>query len=175
MNTPLLQSFLTNPLFTKWPLTKWLSITSIIVVLDQITKQMADNSLTLYERVSVMPFFNLTLAYNEGAAFSFLADAGGWQRWFFVILTLVISTVLIIWLKKSNDNVERLAISFVLAGAIGNNLIDRPLFGHVIDFLDVYYETHHWPAFNIADMAISGGVMLLIYSTFTQKPDNSKD
>jgi len=155
------------------PLTKWLSITTVIVVLDQITKQIAENSLSLYERVSVMPFFNITLAYNEGAAFSFLADAGGWQRWFFVILTIVICTVLFIWLKKSEDNIERLAISFVMGGAIGNNLIDRPLFGHVIDFLDVYYETHHWPAFNVADMAISGGVILLLIHTFTQKPDTS--
>ena len=157
------------------PLTKWFAITAIIVVIDQITKQIADNSLTLYERVSVMPFFNITLAYNEGAAFSFLADAGGWQRWFFIILTLIISTILIIWLKKSESKLEQLAISFVLAGAIGNNLIDRPLFGHVIDFLDFYYKTHHWPAFNVADMAISGGVMLLIISTFTHKPDNTKD
>ena len=154
----------------KHPLFKWLGISAIIVVLDQITKQIAENSLTLYERVSVMPFFNFTLAYNEGAAFSFLADAGGWQRWFFVLLTLVISTVLIIWLKKTDNKLEQWAISLVLGGAVGNNLIDRPLFGHVIDFLDVYYENHHWPAFNVADMAISGGVALLILATFLHKP-----
>lgn len=157
----------------KHPLAKWYLITAVVVILDQITKQMAENSLSLYERVSVMPFFNLTLAYNEGAAFSFLADAGGWQRWFFVVLTLVISTVLVVWLKNSDSKIEQLAISFVLGGAIGNNLIDRPLFGHVIDFLDFYYDSYHWPAFNIADMAISAGVMLLIIATFTHKPDNS--
>lgn len=146
---------------------KWLSISSIIVVLDQISKQYAERSLELYERIAVTPFFNITLAYNEGAAFSFLSDAGGWQRWFFLILTSVISVVLFFWLKKSASKIESLALSMVLGGAIGN-FIDRLLFGHVIDFLDVYYETHHWPAFNVADMAISGGVMLLIYTTFTQ-------
>ena len=150
---------------------KWLSISVFVVVLDQITKQFAENSLQLYERMSVMPFFNLTLAYNEGAAFSFLSDAGGWQRWFFLALTAVISTVLFFWLKKSESKIESLAISLVLGGAIGN-FIDRLLFGHVIDFLDVYYKTHHWPAFNVADIAISGGVMLLIVSTFMHQPDN---
>ena len=156
------------------PMFKWLFISGIIVVIDQITKQLAENSLSLYERVAVMPFFNLTLAYNEGAAFSFLADAGGWQRWFFVILTIVICTVLIIWLKKTDNKIEQWAISLVLAGAIGNNLIDRLLFGHVIDFLDVYYDVHHWPAFNVADMAIVGGVGLFILATFVHKPVEDK-
>jgi len=158
----------------QYPLLKWFSITAVVVILDQITKQLAENSLQLYERISVIPFFNITLAYNEGAAFSFLADAGGWQRWFFVVLTLIISTVLIIWLTKTDNKLEQWAISLVLGGAIGNNLIDRPLFGHVIDFLDVYYKTHHWPAFNIADMAISGGVALLILATFMHSPDKDK-
>lgn len=152
------------------PLFKWFFISGIIVVIDQITKQLAENSLSLYERVAVMPFFNLTLAYNEGAAFSFLADAGGWQRWFFVILTIVICTILIVWLKKTDNKIEQWAISLVLAGAIGNNLIDRLLFGHVIDFLDFYYDVHHWPAFNVADMAIVGGVGLFILATFVHKP-----
>ena len=150
---------------------KWLSISVFVVVLDQITKQFAENTLQVYERITIMPFFNLTLAYNEGAAFSFLSDAGGWQRWFFLALTAVISTVLFFWLKKSESKIESLAISLVLGGAIGN-FIDRLLFGHVIDFLDVYYKTHHWPAFNVADIAISGGVMLLIVSTFMHQPDN---
>lgn len=149
---------------------KWLSISTIIIILDQISKQIAERSLELYERIAVMPLFNITLAYNEGAAFSFLSDAGGWQRWFFLILTSVISVVLFFWLKKSESKLESLAISMVLGGAIGN-FIDRLLFGHVIDFLDVYYETHHWPAFNVADMAISGGVMLLIITTFIQQPE----
>ncbi len=153
---------------------KWLSISTVIVLLDQISKQLVERSFDLYERLSVMPFFNLTLAYNEGAAFSFLSDAGGWQRWFFLTLTAAISIVLFFWLKKAACKIESLAISMVLGGAIGN-FIDRLLFGHVIDFLDVYYESHHWPAFNVADMAISGGVVLLIYTTFTQQPDQTKD
>ncbi|MDH5392980.1 MAG: signal peptidase II [Gammaproteobacteria bacterium] len=153
-------------------MTKWLSISFVIIVIDQITKQIADNSLQLYERVSVLPFFNITLAFNEGAAFSFLSDAGGWQRWFFLVLTLVISSVLFFWLKKSDNKTESLAISLVLGGAIGN-FIDRLIFGHVIDFLDVYYKSYHWPAFNVADMAISGGVMLLILVTFLQKPEKT--
>jgi len=156
------------------PMHKWLSISAVIVILDQITKQAVEQSFELYDRVAVTPFFNLTLAYNEGAAFSFLSDAGGWQRWFFLVLTLVISTVLFFWLKKSEHKTESLAISLVLGGAIGN-FIDRLLFGHVIDFLDVYYDTHHWPAFNVADMAISGGVALLILSTFIQQPTQSEE
>jgi len=151
--------------FLKHPLSKWLSISVVIIVLDQISKQMVDRSFELYESINVIPFFNLTLAYNEGAAFSFLSDAGGWQRWFFLILTSIISTVIFFWLKKSEDKIESLALSLVLGGAIGN-LIDRLFLGHVIDFLDVYYETHHWPTFNVADMAICGGVMLLVLTIF---------
>lgn len=152
---------------------RWLSISAVIIVLDQITKIMAENALQLYERVAVMPFFNITLAYNEGAAFSFLHDAGGWQRWFFIGLTIVISTVLFFWLRKTQNKTEATGISLVLGGAIGN-LIDRVSYGHVIDFLDVYYQNHHWPAFNVADMAISGGVILLILATFMQPADTSK-
>lgn len=150
-------------------LMKYLSVSMMIIILDQITKQIAEQSLQLYERIAVIPFFNITLAYNEGAAFSFLSDAGGWQRWFFTILTIIISTVLFIWLKKTENKLEAIAISMILGGAIGN-LIDRVLFGHVIDFLDVYYQQYHYPAFNVADMAISGGVALLILATFLAKP-----
>lgn len=157
----------------KTPLFNWLSISTVIVLIDQLTKQLIENSFQLYERIAVMPFFNLTLAYNEGAAFSFLSDAGGWQRWFFLILTCIISVVLFFWLKKSEHKGESLALSLILGGAIGN-FIDRLLFGHVIDFLDVYYETHHWPAFNVADMAISGGVMVLIVTTFIHQPEKTE-
>ncbi|MDH5425633.1 MAG: signal peptidase II [Gammaproteobacteria bacterium] len=157
----------------KVPLYKWLSVSTLIVLTDQLTKQLIEHSFQLYERLAIMPFFNLTLAYNEGAAFSFLSDAGGWQRWFFLILTSIISVVLFFWLKKSQYKIESLALSFILGGAIGN-FIDRFLFGHVIDFLDVYYKTHHFPAFNVADMAISGGVMLLIVTTFLQQPDKKE-
>lgn len=146
---------------------KWFGLSLAIIILDQVTKQIAESSLQVYERIAIMPFFNLTLAYNEGAAFSFLADAGGWQRWFFVLLSATICVVLFIWLKRSQHKLEQLAISLVIGGAAGN-LIDRLFFGKVIDFLDFYYDKHHWPAFNVADMAISGGVALLILATFFQ-------
>lgn len=149
----------------------WLSIAAVIIVLDQITKILADTYLNLYSAVEVIPYFNLTLAYNEGAAFSFLSDAGGWQRWFFSALAAGVSAYLIFWLKKLPKDAKFTAwsISLILGGAIGN-LIDRLLYGHVIDFLDVYYENYHWPAFNIADSAITVGAILLLYTAlFTQE------
>lgn len=139
----------------------------VVLLLDQISKQAAEHYLTYRQVIEVLPHFNLTLAYNQGAAFSFLADAGGWQRWFFVGLTLVVCGF-IVWLLSNIKREERLVgygYSLVLAGAIGNNLIDRLIYGHVIDFLDVYYQNHHWPAFNIADSAICIGAGMVILST----------
>jgi len=159
----------------------WLWIALIVLVLDQWTKIWADNELILHNPVALMPFFNLTLAYNEGAAFSFLSDAGGWQKWFFIILAIVICIVLVIWLSRLSvvAKWESIALSLVLGGAIGN-VIDRFLYGHVIDFFDVYYESEscffmfgdagmscHWPAFNIADAAICVGAVMLIIESFT--------
>lgn len=114
-----------------------------------------------------MPYFNLTYVHNTGAAFSFLSEAGGWQRWFFAVLALVISAVLSVWLARlqKHETLLALALSLVLGGAIGN-LIDRLAYGYVIDFLDVYYDTWHWPAFNIADSAITLGVMLMLAESF---------
>lgn len=115
----------------------------------------------VYETLAVMPFFNLTLAYNEGAAFSFLSDQGGWQRWFFALMASVVTIVLVVWLSRLRDEkVLALSLSLVIGGAVGN-LIDRLLFGHVIDFLDFFYNQYHWPAFNVADIAICIGVTLL--------------
>ena len=143
---------------------KWLSLSAVVIVLDQISKYWVDHSLVLYERVFVFPHFNLILAYNKGAAFSFLANAGGWQRWFFTALALMISGVLVIMIKKlkPQERAEALALTLVLGGAVGN-VIDRILYGHVIDFLDVYYGEYHWPAFNLADSAISLGVGILLW------------
>jgi signal peptidase II len=150
---------------------KWLTISAAVIVFDQLTKWLISSWLSLYETVEVIPYFNLTLAHNTGAAFSFLAQAGGWQRWFFVGLALVISTGLIIWLRKVKDNnLESLSISLILGGAIGN-VIDRFLLGYVVDFLDVYYGNYHWPAFNIADSAIVVGAVLLILDSFKSKPE----
>ncbi len=142
---------------------KWLWLSLIALVLDQWSKIAVDGSMRLYESIAVIPYFNLTYVHNTGAAFSFLSDAGGWQRWFFAAMALIISTVLIVWLYrlKKHETLLAIALALVLGGAIGN-LIDRLAYGYVIDFLDVYYQSWHWPAFNVADMAISLGVFLMI-------------
>jgi signal peptidase II len=121
----------------------------------------------LYESIALFPGFNLTYVHNTGAAFSFLSEAGGWQRWFFAAMALIISVVLTIWLSrlKKHETLLAVALALVLGGAIGN-LIDRLAYGYVIDFLDVYYQTRHWPAFNIADSAISVGVFLMLLESF---------
>ena len=154
---------------------KYLWLSGLVVVLDQVSKWVMVSWLSLYETVAVFPYFNLTMAHNKGAAFSFLAGAGGWQRWFFIVLTTVISTVLFIWLKKlsTQAKLEAISISLILGGAIGN-VIDRIYFGYVIDFLDVYVGSYHWPAFNIADSAICIGAALLIIDSFISKPEQEQ-
>ena len=146
----------------------WLSLA--IIIADQISKTFMVNWLDLYERVPVLSFFNQTLAYNTGAAFSFLAEAGGWQRWFFVLLAIMISAGLIIWMRRLVHNAKReaIALALIIGGAIGN-VIDRLIYGYVIDFLDFYYGSYHWPAFNIADSAIFVGAVLLVLDSF-RKP-----
>lgn len=150
----------------------WLSLA--IIIADQISKTVMVNWLDLYERVAVLPFFNLTLAHNTGAAFSFLAGAGGWQRWFFVALAVVISLVLVIWLKRlaQTAKLEAISLALIIGGAIGN-LIDRLVYGYVIDFLDVYVGNYHWPAFNIADSAICVGAVLLIIDSFRKSAEKA--
>lgn len=149
---------------------KWLWLSVVVIFADQLTKVTMNSWLNLYETVALLPFLNLTLAYNSGAAFSFLAGAGGWQRWFFTVLAVVIVTILLVWLNrlKQHAKAEAIAISLIIGGAIGN-VIDRVLYGHVIDFIDVYVGSYHWPAFNIADSAIFIGAALLIIDSF-RKP-----
>lgn len=146
---------------------KWLSLTLLVVLLDQWSKHAVDSALYLYQSIAITPYFNLTYVRNTGAAFSFLSEAGGWQRWFFTAITLAISTVLLVWLGrlKNNETLLAIALALVLGGAVGN-LIDRLAYGYVIDFLDLYYQSWHWPAFNVADMAISLGVFLLLLENF---------
>lgn len=148
----------------------WLSLA--IIIADQISKTVMVNWLDLYETVPVLPFFNLTMAHNTGAAFSFLAGAGGWQRWFFVVLAAVISAVLIIWMRRlaQTAKLEAISLALIIGGAIGN-VIDRLIYGYVIDFLDVYAGSYHWPAFNIADSAICVGAVLLIIDSFRKPAD----
>ena len=146
---------------------KWLALSLLAVVLDQVSKWAIDSSMQLYQSIPLVPYFNLTYLRNTGAAFSFLSEAGGWQRWFFAGLAIVISAVIGVWLArlKEHETVLAVALSLVLGGAIGN-LIDRLAYGDVIDFLDVYYQTWHWPAFNIADSAITLGVILMLLESF---------
>lgn len=146
---------------------KWLWISLLVITLDQLTKLTMANWLDLYDSVAVSPFFNLVLTHNSGAAFSFLAGAGGWQRWFFVLLAGVIVTILLVWLKRLNETakMEAIAISLIIGGALGN-VIDRILYGYVIDFIDIYIGSSHWPAFNVADAAICIGAVLLVLDSF---------
>jgi len=146
---------------------KWLWLSLITLILDQWSKIAINGSMQLYESIALIPGFNLTYVHNTGAAFSFLSEAGGWQRWFFAFMAFAISIVLTIWLYrlKRNEILLAFALSLVLGGAIGN-LIDRVAYGYVIDFLDVYYQTWHWPAFNIADSAICIGVFLMLLESF---------
>ncbi len=150
---------------------KWLWISGFVLILDQVTKWVADRSLELHVQVPVMPSFNFTLVYNTGAAFSFLSGAGGWQRWFFSLLAILICIVIVIWLKRLNAHEKWMAVglSLVLGGALGN-LIDRLLYGYVVDFIQWYYKGFYWPTFNIADSAITvGATILVIYNVFFQK------
>lgn len=153
---------------------QWAWITLLVIVLDQISKLLADNLLHYHVPVDVIPMFNFTLMYNKGAAFSFLANAGGWQRWFFLILTTAVSIFIYRWLTKLKPHqvMQYSALALILGGAIGN-LIDRAIYGHVIDFIDVYFQQHHWPAFNIADSAITIGAILLIIDTLKNPHENS--
>jgi signal peptidase II len=142
---------------------RWLIVSVLVLLADQATKQWVLAALQPYEVIPVLPVFNLTLVFNEGAAFSFLANSGGWQRWFFIGLAIVITVVLVVWLTKLKPH-ERLTaagLSLVAGGAAGN-LIDRLVYGHVVDFLDFYWRSWHWPAFNVADSAITVGVALLL-------------
>ena len=149
---------------------KWFGLSALIIIADQITKYAASSMLLMHEPVAILPFFNFTLMHNTGAAFSFLADQGGWQRWFFAVLASGVSIVLAVWLSrlKAHETWLAMALSLVLGGAIGN-LIDRVYYGYVIDFIDVYYNTSHWPAFNIADSAISIGAVMLVIDAFRNK------
>ncbi len=155
---------------------KLLWISAISLILDQITKTLATANLQLWQPVEVMPYFNLMLAHNPGAAFSFLADAGGWQRWFFTTIAFVVSIAIVIWIKKlkPEEKVLGIALAFILGGAVGN-LIDRVRFGYVVDFIDIYVGTAHWPAFNIADSSIFIGAGIMIYSSFKQPPETKTE
>jgi signal peptidase II len=155
----------------------WLILSFVVIVLDQFTKWLAEAMLQFQHPVPVFPMFNLTLVHNYGAAFSFLSDAGGWQRWFFIILAVVVSTMVFQWLwrLRATERLHAAALSLILGGALGN-LIDRIINGYVVDFIDVYYKHYHWPVFNIADSAITVGVILLVIDLlFVPKPSATEE
>ena len=146
---------------------RFLWISAIAFILDQWSKYTVIDSMSLYQSIQVLPFFNFTYVHNYGAAFSFLEMAGGWQRCFFTAIAFVVSVVILWWLKQSPRSQKMLpvAFAFILGGALGN-VYDRLVHGYVIDFLDFYVNNYHWPAFNIADSAIFIGAALLIIDMF---------
>lgn len=151
---------------------RWLWLSLGVIVADQLTKLVIVSELHVYQIVEIFPVFNLTLTYNKGAAFSFLADAAGWQRWFFSSLTILITTGLIIWLKNLREQVwEAMSIALIIGGALGN-LIDRLRLGAVIDFIMLHWQTWYFPAFNVADAAITIGAVLMILDNLFSKPEH---
>jgi signal peptidase II len=149
---------------------KWLWVSLVVIVLDQATKFLASGMLILHDPVALLPFFNLTLMHNTGAAFSFLAGASGWQRWFFTVLAVIVSIVLVVWLRRLQPQEKWMAaaLALVLGGAVGN-LIDRLMYGYVVDFIQLYYKDWYYPAFNIADSAITVGAVMLVIDTLRSK------
>lgn len=150
----------------------WLSF--VVLVLDLYTKHLASSHLEYAIPEPVFPHFNLTLLHNTGAAFSFLAAAGGWQRWFFIGLAAVVSIALVRWVYTlKNDRWLAVALCLVLGGALGN-LYDRIFLGYVVDFLHFYWGDYHFPAFNIADCAISVGAAMMVIDLFRNHDENSE-
>ena len=148
----------------------WLWLVVLVLGLDLATKTLADSVLPYGVPHPQLPVFDLTLLYNKGAAFSFLAGAGGWQRWFFTVVAVGMSAVLLVWMYRTPRNQLWLgsALALVMAGALGN-LFDRVVYGYVIDFLSFHYQNRYFPAFNFADVAISCGAFMLIVDMFRQE------
>jgi len=150
----------------------WLVLSLLVLVIDQVSKAHFEGSLEMFQQIVVIPdYFSWTLAYNTGAAFSFLADGGGWQRWLFAVIAVVVSAVLVVWLKRlgRDDTWLAIALALVLGGALGN-LYDRIALGHVIDFILVHWQNRwYFPAFNFADSAITVGAIMLALDMFKSK------
>ena len=156
----------------------WLWLTVLVLVIDLTSKVYFDNSLQMYQQIVVIPdLFSWTLAYNTGAAFSFLADSAGWQRWLFALIAVVVSAVLVVWLKRlgRNDTWLAIALALILGGALGN-LYDRIVYGHVVDFILVHWQNRwYFPAFNFADSAICVGAVMLALDMFKSKKTEEVD
>jgi signal peptidase II len=149
-----------------WHSLLWYGVALVVIVLDQFTKALAEAGLDYGRPLEVFSWFNLTLQYNTGAAFSFLSDAGGWQRYFFSAVAIFISGVLVVWLfvLPRSQRLLALALALILGGALGN-LWDRLVLGHVVDFISVHYAGRYFPAFNLADSAISVGAALMVFDS----------
>jgi len=146
---------------------RWYWVVVLVFLADQLSKQWVLANFDLFESVQLLPFFNFTYVRNYGAAFSFLSEAGGWQRWLFTIVAIGFSTLLTVWLRKQSASLWKLNLAYtlVIGGALGN-LIDRLMHGFVVDFIDFYWGKSHYPAFNIADSAIFIGAVLIIWDSF---------
>ena len=159
------------------PWLKWFALAATILLLDQLAKLWIMAEFSLGQSLYVNGIFNLVRAHNEGAAFSFLSDAGGWQRWLFSGISIVVSVIIAVWLTRLPRQrvLEALALSLILGGALGN-LYDRLTLGYVVDFLDFHWGNWHFAAFNVADMAISvGAVLIIIDGLFFQQSDQDDD
>lgn len=154
----------------------WLALAAVVIVADQVTKYWATASLVYGFPEAVFYGFNLTLLHNTGAAFSFLSEQGGWQRWLFSAIAVVISMVVLVWMHRleRGQRWAPLALALILGGALGN-LVDRVRFGYVVDFIQIYYEAWSWPAFNIADAAITCGAVMLILRGPGRAADEAAD
>jgi signal peptidase II len=153
------------PDLRRLPWWSWLAASAVVIVLDQLSKWLIQHSLVFGERLPLLPFFNLVLVYNPGAAFSFLSSASGWQRELFIGIGLAASALIVYLLRRhAGEPWFCFALALILGGALGN-VIDRVAFGAVVDFLDVHAAGYHWPAFNLADSAITCGAVLLIWDS----------
>lgn len=152
------------------PLALWLGLALLVIVADQLTKTLVVSQFALGDSRQVTSYFNLVRAHNSGAAFSFLAGASGWQRWFFIGLAGVVSVMLIVWIWRipRGEKLLPLALALILGGAIGN-VIDRIWHGYVVDFIHAHWGEAYFPAFNIADSAITIGAALLILDAFRER------
>jgi len=154
-------------------LKRWLGVAALIILLDQLSKLLITSHLAYLQSLTVLSVFDIALLHNAGAAFSFLSDAGGMQRWLFTAIAVIASVSITLVLKKNtNKPLFALALSLILGGALGN-LIDRIHYGYVIDFLLFHWDEHYFPAFNLADSAITGGAILLIWESFMENKHGS--
>ena len=157
------------PDLRRMPTWGWIMLSFMVIAFDQLTKWLIQQTMVFGESLPISPFFNLVLVYNPGAAFSFLSSASGWQRELFIVIGLAASGLIVYLMRRhANDPVFCFALSLILGGAVGN-VVDRFRLGPVVDFLDVHVGGYHWPAFNLADSAITCGAVLLIWDSL-RKP-----